>query len=334
METEEQADGIVDIAEPEEVAAEAPVSRPAASKRISISGFVARDAPETIHRPTQQRNLPSRMPKVVATDPEARAEDNREMDGELEGRRPGEPLKERVTYPKGSHRFGTYVFLETSMRAQRPHEIIIKPDMIALPEWHAVHVTLFYNQASELYGKVYEECQTKSTRGDVCAQMRGGKHAEYLFSDGAKGNKEPASAPAHKYIKHLLDWAESLLANPSIFPIRDFASYSPGYDKAIRLLMKRLFRVFAHLNYAHRADLRERQLEIPQKGTYEDRLDQVLMHFLFYVKRFHLMDRREFDVLKHLHSKFMHQLGLMTEEELTRQEERRSKKRHEHRETK
>ena len=256
--------------------------------RISISGFLEKDA--VIKKDTAQAS---------GEDSEKKNEDKPKKE-EKQGFR---PLR---NYQKGSHRFGTLIFLDSSIRARTPLDIIPKPDMITESEWFAVHATLFFNQASVLYLQVQVACREQH-RG--CRnKMMGGSRCEYLFS---QGKDQPQSAPAYVYVKNLFVWLESCLDDVHYFPIKDFAEYPGDFIKVFKTFVKRIFRIFAHLNYAHRDDLMAASLSVGK--NFERQLDDVLIHFLFFIKKFKLMEKREFDVMRHRYDAYLSQLGLAKE---------------------
>lgn len=269
--------------------------------RVSISGFLEKDRLPTAAPVTAPAAAPQPKPE-----PEQNA---RERERKA---RPGDPVQPLRTFAKGGHRFGTYVFLDSSIRARRPQDVVPKPDMVSRDEWWAVHAALFFNHASVLYGRVVDRCQGSGKHGQECVRMRGGRHAEYLFSDGRSGDRAPRSAPAISYISHLFTWLLALLEDPRYFPDRDFATYPDDFDKIFRLFIKRIFRIFAHLNWAHRGHLR-------QVGA-EQQLDDILLHLLFFVKHFKLMDRKEYDVMRKRYDQYAKELGLDTRARKEREE--------------
>lgn len=111
-----------------------------------------------------------------------------------------------------------------------------------------------------LYGIIAENCTDES-----CPRMMASEHHEYFWSD-SKGNlMEPC--PANLYIDYLLNWVQEELDNENIFPsqIGSFFSFFHKITKIkitgkpfpsnflhiARTIMKRLFRIYAHVYHHH-----------------------------------------------------------------------------------
>lgn len=240
------------------------------AKRISISGFLEKD--------------------TVNKEPPKAPEPELSLEPPVQQAKFSNGVKMVRDYPRGTHRFGLLRFLDSSIRARRPHEIVHKPDMVSQGEWFAVNATLFFNHAARLYGQVEEECE--NTVKACERKMLGGGEAEYLWAGSSSA--APSSTPAHTYILVLFKWLESFLERS--VPNKDFAEYPANFEKSFKVFVKRIFRLYAHLNYCHRTSLSD--------------LDPILMHFLFFIKHFKLMERREFDVMRKRYDQYADELGL------------------------
>lgn len=93
---------------------------------------------------------------------------------------------------------------------------------------------------------------------------------EYLWEDGAK-YRRPTKLPAPEYVDALMNWAQGLLDDESVFPNKIGAIYSlpvasryflirssctgvpfpRNFRDTVRTIVRRLFRVYAHIYSNH-----------------------------------------------------------------------------------
>ena len=86
------------------------------------------------------------------------------------------------------------------------------------------------------------------------------------------------SAPA--YIEHLMTWTQSLIDNESIFPSRIGAPFPKNFQSTIKQLIKRLYRVYAHI-YCHHYPV------VVHLGL-EPHLNTSFKHYVLFVDEFGL----------------------------------------------
>ncbi|OEL30093.1 MOB kinase activator-like 1A, partial [Dichanthelium oligosanthes] len=103
----------------------------------------------------------------------------------------------------------------------------------------------FFNNVNILYSTLMEVC-TPTT----CPTMSGGPIYEYRWADGVK-IKRPITVSAPKYVEYLMDWIEAQLDDAAIFPQQFGAPFPPNFRAVIKTIMKRLFRVYAHIYHSH-----------------------------------------------------------------------------------
>jgi len=173
-------------------------------------------------------------------------------------------------------------------------ECIKLPDGYQLEEWVAVHVIDFFNEISLLYGTISEFCTS-----DSCPQMSAGPCYTYLWADGVH-QVTPVALPAPEYVDRLLKWVESQLDNPQVFP--PGAGGSPtsclaggaGSDllSAARTILKRLFRVYAHMYHSH--------LQSFVALHVETHLHFCFKRFVLFVTAFGLVEQTELNALRKL----------------------------------
>lgn len=114
---------------------------------------------------------------------------------------------------------------------------------------------------------------------------------EYFWKDD-KEYKTPVKLPAPEYIDMLMSWVEQLLGDESLFPSRENATYSRGFQQCVKNIFRRLFRVYAHIYYSHFD-------KIISLGA-EAHLNSCFKHFMLFVTEFDLVDKREQEPLKEL----------------------------------
>ncbi|GAB4818431.1 hypothetical protein N2152v2_005477 [Parachlorella kessleri] len=171
-------------------------------------------------------------------------------------------------------------------------------DAVRLPpgedlyEWLAVNVVFFYNALNVLYSVLDEDLCTPRR----CPVMCAGPQYEYLWADGVKV-KTPIKLSAPQYINALFDWVEEQLDNPSLFPQRYGAPFPQQFEPTVRNMLKRLFRVYAHIYHSHFRQIVRLELE--------PHLNTCFRHFMLFTQEFGLIDDREFAPLKELIDKMV-----------------------------
>jgi MOB kinase activator 1 len=159
------------------------------------------------------------------------------------------------------------------------------PEGENMNEWYAVNVVDFFNQISMLYSTVSEFC-TDTT----CPVMCAGPAYKYLWQDTPKAKPIQLSAPA--YIGSLMDWIDGLLHDEAIFPSQIDAAFPKNFEATVKTIMKRLFRIYAHLYYHHRDTLKQLQVT-PYLNT-------SFKHFIFFSNEFGLIPADQQDPLKYI----------------------------------
>ena len=159
-----------------------------------------------------------------------------------------------------------------------------------LNEWLAVNTIEFYNDINLLYGMLVEFCTKES-----CPVMSAGPKYEYLWADGSNV-KAPLKVSASEYIEYLMTWVENQLNNESIFPSVIGVPFPKNFFNIIKVIFKRLFRVYAHIYYTHFP-------QIVMLGC-QYHLNTCFKHFIFFIDRFNLVEAKELAPLAELIQKF------------------------------
>eukprot|EP00731_Ephydatia_muelleri_P025871 Em0017g954a len=165
------------------------------------------------------------------------------------------------------------------------------PEGEDLNEWIAVNTVDFFNQINMLYGTITEQCTTES-----CPVMSAGPKYEYHWADGTTV-KKPIKCSAPKYIDYLMTWVQEQLDDENIFPSKIGVSFPKNFLTIAKTILKRLFRVYAHVYHAHFDDIIELQEEAHLNTSFK--------HFIFFVHEFNLIEKRELSPMQELIDRMM-----------------------------
>ncbi|VEU19834.1 DEKNAAC100380 [Brettanomyces naardenensis] len=154
-------------------------------------------------------------------------------------------------------------------------------------EWLAVHVVNFYNQINMLYGTITEFCSPTT-----CPRMIATQEYEYLWQDPMNRRKPPVSLSAPGYVEALMTWIQSFLDDDSVFPTKMGVPFPRQFPALVRTIMKRLFRVYAHM-YCHHFD------EINELGL-QTHLNTSLKHFVLFCREFQLLSPKDYGPMDEL----------------------------------
>jgi len=153
-------------------------------------------------------------------------------------------------------------------------------------EWVAVNTVDFFNQINMLYGTITEFC-TEQT----CPIMSAGAKYEYHWADG-QIIKKPIKCSAPRYIDYLMNWIQLQVDNEIIFPSTIGAPFPKNFLSIAKTILKRLFRVYAHIYYEHFNQVLQLQEE--------PHLNTSFKHFTYFVQEFDLVEKKELAPLQDL----------------------------------
>nr|BAR87947.1 Mob as tumor suppressor [Dugesia japonica] len=137
-----------------------------------------------------------------------------------------------------------------------------------------------------LYGTLTEFC-TEETCPVMCASPK----YEYHWADG-QSIKKPIKCSAPRYIDYLMVWVQDQLDNESTFPSKIGVPFPKNFLSITKTILKRLFRVYAHIYHQHFSEVCKLQEE--------PHLNTSFKHFIFFVQEFELVDRKELAPLHEL----------------------------------
>lgn len=158
-------------------------------------------------------------------------------------------------------------------------QAVALPEGEDLNEWVAVNTVDFFNQINMLYGTITEFCTPES-----CPVMSAGPKYEYHWADGTTV-KKPIKCSAPKYIEYLMQWVQEQLDDETIFPSKIGVPFPKNFLTIAKTILKRLFRVYAHIYHAHFRD-------IISLGE-EAHLNTSFKHFIYFIQEFGLIEKRE-----------------------------------------
>eukprot|EP00467_Chlorarachnion_reptans_P004494 CAMPEP_0114522762 /NCGR_PEP_ID=MMETSP0109-20121206/20919_1 /TAXON_ID=29199 /ORGANISM="Chlorarachnion reptans, Strain CCCM449" /LENGTH=483 /DNA_ID=CAMNT_0001704009 /DNA_START=81 /DNA_END=1532 /DNA_ORIENTATION=+ len=169
----------------------------------------------------------------------------------------------------------SYLSLATTFRSMferfKPKGL---PNVSNPNRWLADHVLSFYNEVYLMHSILADYCTH-----DACPAMCAGAHT-YLWADGEKV-VEPMRCSAPDYANMLFEWIERKVNDDNIFPIEVGAKFPKDFNQLCKTILKKLFRVYAHLLRCH--------FEHAVKLGIEYRLSESFATFVHFVLQYKLV---------------------------------------------
>ncbi|KAM7018011.1 LOW QUALITY PROTEIN: MOB kinase activator 1A-like [Tautogolabrus adspersus] len=204
----------------------------------------------------------------------------------LFGSRSNKTFKPKKNIPEGSHQYELLKHAEATLGSGNLRQAVMLPEGEDLNEWIAVNTVDFFNQINMLYGTITEFCTETS-----CSVMSAGPRYEYHWADGTN-IKKPIKCSAPKYIDYLMTWVQDQLDDETLFPSKIGVPFPKNFMSVAKTILKRLFRVYAHIYHQHFDSVMQLQEEAHLNTSFK--------HFIFFVQEFNLIDRRELAPLQDL----------------------------------
>jgi len=202
-------------------------------------------------------------------------------------------LKPQRSFPEDSKQSKLHSTIKATMKATlgggELRKTVVLPEGEDLNEWIAVNTVHFYNAANMIYGTCAEFCTDES-----CPTMSAGRN-EYLWKDGGK-YKKPTRVPAPVYIDNLLNWVNDQISNPNLFPVDEAARFPSNFMKQVKVIYKRLFRLYAHVYWSHFEKMRTIGANA--------HLNTCFKHFVYFILEFDLVDKKGMAPLEKFIEKF------------------------------
>jgi len=195
-------------------------------------------------------------------------------------------FKNIKAHPKNGKRHKLSEYAKATLGSGNMRSAVVLPKGEDLNEWLAVNTVDFFNEISLLYGTITEFC-TPAT----CPVMTAGPQYEYLWADQVKV-KKPIKVSAPEYVDLLMSWVETQLNDEHIFPLQLGTPFPKNFMQLVKVIFKRLFRVYAHIYHSHFQ-------KVVGLGA-EAHLNTCFKHFIYFVHEFSLIDPKELQPLKDL----------------------------------
>ncbi|KAK9900455.1 Mob1/phocein [Cystobasidium minutum MCA 4210] len=194
----------------------------------------------------------------------------------------------RQSKPKtaGTQQYALKKYADATLGSGNLRQAVKLPEGEDLSEWLAVNTLDFFNQINMLYGTITEFCSAQE-----CPVMSAGPRYEYHWQDG-KTFKKPVKLSAPDYVDQLMNWVQEQLDDEEIFPSKIGVPFPKNFRDTVKNIVRRLFRVYAHLYNHHFAQLCALSIEAHINTSYK--------HFLLFVNEFDLIDAKELAPLAEL----------------------------------
>ncbi|ETE66701.1 MOB kinase activator 1B, partial [Ophiophagus hannah] len=189
----------------------------------------------------------------------------------LIGSRSSKTFKPKKNIPEGSHQYELLKHAEATLGSGNLRMAVMLPEGEDLNEWVAVNTVDFFNQINMLYGTITDFCTEESYGTNI---------------------KKPIKCSAPKYIDYLMTWVQDQLDDETLFPSKIGVPFPKNFMSVAKTILKRLFRVYAHIYHQHFDPVIQLQEEAHLNTSFK--------HFIFFVQEFNLIDRRELAPLQEL----------------------------------
>jgi len=151
-----------------------------------------------------------------------------------------------------------------------------------LNEWIACNIADFYKQTLMLYGSVLPLCTA-----NTCPVMSATSKYIYKWQEN---NETSIQLSAPEYVDRLMTWINSLLEDETIFPSKIGVQFPPNFRDIAHRIMRRLFRIYAHIYCRHLQDVRSMDME--------PHLNTSFKHFIFFAQEFQILPQSEMEPLQ------------------------------------
>ncbi|KAK6944753.1 MOB kinase activator family [Dillenia turbinata] len=203
-------------------------------------------------------------------------------------------FRPKKSAPSGSKGVQLQRHIDATLGSGNLREAVRLPPGEDINEWLAVNskklalslAVDFFNQVNILYATLTEFCTSSH-----CPTMTAGPKYYYKWADGVT-IKKPIEVSAPKYVEYLMDWIEAQLDDESIFPQKLGAPFPANFQDVVKTILKRLFRVYAHIYHSHFQKI------VSLKE--EAHLNTCFKHFVLFTWEFRLIDKGELAPLQDL----------------------------------
>ncbi|VDM67644.1 unnamed protein product [Strongylus vulgaris] len=138
-----------------------------------------------------------------------------------------------------------------------------------------------FNQVRMLYGTIMDHCTNES-----CPQMTAGVTHEYFWTE----NDRIIPCSASVYIDYVMTWVQDQLDDECVFPSQIGRAFPRNFVEVCEGIMRRLFRVYAHVYACHAARFSELNAT--------PHLNTSFKQFILFARQFQLIPPRELEPLR------------------------------------
>jgi len=156
-------------------------------------------------------------------------------------------------------------------------------------EWVAIQIVDLAESSVLIWSMAENFCTAKS-----CPKMTAGNSTTYLWSDG---KIKPVDVPAKTYIENTFLWIDKQLNDRNIFPIDENENFPKNFVKVVSVIIKKMFRMYAHIYYSHFSDLKSSGLEA--------NLNTFFKHLVFFISEYKLVKPKDLMPLRSLLERFL-----------------------------
>lgn len=172
-------------------------------------------------------------------------------------------------------------FVKTALVKGSYKTIVQLPKYVDIGEWLALNIFEMNAHLNLFYGVVLDYCTAES-----CPTMLAGPHTNYLWADN---NGQAIQLPAPQYIDYVLTWISNKINDQLVFPTKLGGAFPPNFTKDCKNISRQMFRVFAHIYYAH--------FDTIVHLLVEAHWNSFFAHFISFVKEYNLIERSELEPL-------------------------------------
>lgn len=158
-----------------------------------------------------------------------------------------------------------------------------------LDEWLATKTVEIFDELNLLAGCIQHFCTPER-----CPRMCAGKTYEWKW---AVGDGEPVALSAPGYFRACLLWADEKINDTDLFPIDPGVPFPPVFRRNVSVILKRFFRMYAHVYYSHFQQLMEHGADA--------HLNYNFKHFLYVCREFDLVSLQEMEPLQEMVEGFL-----------------------------
>ena len=203
----------------------------------------------------------------------------------------GKTFKPRVGHKPGTRTLRLHQYAERTLGSGNLRQAVSLPAGEDECEWLACKTVDLFNEGALVFGMVSDFCTHH-----CCPKMTAGHNYEYKWADGVRF-KTPTEVSAPQYVRLLMEWVQSQLDDPAIFPTAPNVPFPANFKDVVGNVFRRLFRVYAHIYHSHS----ERVVEL----TFEAHLNSCFKHLMYFVLEFGLVRAEELKPLRPLIDKMI-----------------------------